>query len=64
MSGAPDDKDMAAWLDSLSRLIDLPIPAAYREGVLANLSVVAVHMERLGDLALDDHTEPAPVYRA
>ncbi len=64
MSAAPDDIDYAAWLAAVSRLVDLQIPDAYKAGVLLNLRVIAVHAERLGDFPLDDHTEPAPVYRA
>jgi hypothetical protein len=63
MSGAGDETETAAWLDAVSRVIDLPIPDAYRDGVLLNLRVIAAHVERLGDFALGDHTEPAPVYR-
>ncbi len=64
MSAAPDDIDYMVWLAAVARLVGLQIPDAYKEGVLLNLRVIAGHAERLGDFVLDDHIEPAPVYRA
>jgi len=55
--------DAEAYLDSAAELIDLPIDAAHRPGVLLNLERIAQMGALVMDFDLPDETEPGPVFR-
>ena len=54
--------NVASWLDAMVPLLDLPVAADYRPGVLANLKITAEHAAILDGFAPDDHLDPAPVF--
>ncbi|WP_297299893.1 DUF4089 domain-containing protein [uncultured Methylovirgula sp.] len=59
-----DDASLAAWCDAMAALLDLPIERGDRAEILANLRLIARQIGLVGDVALDDLAEPAPVFRA
>ena len=65
MSESSDNSqiDLGAYVDSVSAMIDLPIPAASRPIVIANLEVARRMVALLDNFELDEREEPAPVYR-
>ena len=50
------------YTDEASLLLQLPIPAAYREGVRVNIERAAAIARPLLDMAMSDTTESAPVF--
>ncbi len=64
MSGpAPTvEEALGAYLDQASRLVDLPIPAEYRRGVLDNLDMLFGHARMVAAFPLDERSEVAPVF--
>jgi Protein of unknown function (DUF4089) len=52
----------ASDIDALSQLTDLPIPAAYREGVAVQLTALREQAELVLGLPLEPTVEPAPVF--
>jgi hypothetical protein len=59
-----DENDLAAWRDAMALLLELPIERGDRAEIAANLRVIAKQMAIVAAVALDDSTEPAPVFRA
>lgn len=59
-----DEASLAAWCSAMAALLDLPIEAADRAEVIANLRVIARQMQRVAEFPLDDRSEPAPVFEA
>jgi hypothetical protein len=56
-------QQIAAFADAASAAIDLPIPDACREGVIANLALIFQQSAALMALPLDATDEAAPVFR-
>jgi hypothetical protein len=68
MAGRPARAKKA---DAVERLVTaagetlaLPIDASWRAGVAFNLRLLLKHAALIGDFALPDEAEPAPVFRA
>jgi hypothetical protein len=55
--------DFGAFVDSVSSMIGLSIPAASKPVVAANLEVASRMAALLENFELDEREEPAPVYR-
>lgn len=53
-----------AYIDAVSAALDLPIDAAWRDAVRANLTVTLTMARRVEAFALPDELEPAPVFAA
>jgi hypothetical protein len=60
MAIAPDT--LLAFIDVQSVVIDLPIPASHRDGVLFNLERLAGMADLVSSFPLDPEVEPAPVF--
>jgi len=54
---------VAAYVAAAPDLIGLPVPAQYREGVIATLHLILIQSAPLLALELDPALEPAPVFR-
>jgi hypothetical protein len=50
-------------LDVMARIVDLDVPAACREGVIANLVLLDSHAARLAGFIQDEAVTPAPKFR-
>jgi 1-carboxybiuret hydrolase subunit AtzG-like protein len=59
-----DATTLAAWCDTVARLLYLQIDRADRHEIIANLSMLKTQMDLVGSFALDDREEPAPHFRA
>lgn len=55
--------DWGAYVQSVSALIDLPVPDASLPIIITNLEVARRMADALNGFDLDDREEPAPVYR-
>ena len=65
MSGGWDDRfDAEAVIDALAPLLELPVTAEYRPGIVANLRMTARLAALVAEFQLDDREEPASVYEA
>lgn len=60
----PDDAVLAAWCDATASLLGLPIELGDRATILVNLRFIASQMKFLADFPLDQHIEPANIFRA
>ena len=63
VSRDPDPIDLDAYVDCVSRMIDLPLLAASKPIVIANLEVAKRMAVLLDEFELDEREEPTPVYR-
>ena len=52
------------YADAAASALGVPIPAAYRAGVISNLETIFAQSTRLMSLALRPQDEAAPVFRA
>lgn len=59
-----DPIDFDAVVDAMATLIGLPMTDEFRPGVVTNLKVTAALAGLVLDFPLDDHAEPAAVFRA
>ena len=59
-----DETNLAAWCDAMATLLDLPMALGDRTAILANLRFIASQMTLLAEFPLDDHVEPANIFRA
>jgi hypothetical protein len=57
------ESDLERWIEALSVMLRLDMPAQYRPGVRANLATALRMAERLERAKLRDDAEPAAVYR-
>jgi hypothetical protein len=53
-----------AMIDAATAALSLPIDPAWKSAVRMNLQVTLGHAALVGAFALDDDTEPAPVFKA
>ena len=53
-----------AYIDAAARLLDLALTDEMRSAARTNLEIAERMARLLGDYALDDHAEPAPVFSA
>ena len=60
---APPNELALAMLDAMAPVLGLSIDAAWRDGVVANLVTLAAMAKLVQDFPLDEHVDPAPVYR-
>jgi hypothetical protein len=58
-----DREEVAAYVDSASVVLGLPLPEQYREGVIANLRLILTQSAGLMALDLDWADEAAPVFQ-
>ncbi len=56
--------DAEAHVLHMSRVLDLPLAAAWRNATIANMAATAAAAELVLTFPLDDHAEPAPVFVA
>lgn len=59
-----DDAMLAAWCDAMATLLNLPIALGDRATILTNLRFIASQMAFLADFPLEEHVEPANIFRA
>ncbi len=52
-----------AVIDAMAPLLRLEIAPEYRAGIVANLEATARFAALVLEFPLDDHSEPAPVFR-
>ncbi len=52
-----------AMLDAMAPVLGLSIDADWRDGVVANLVTLAAMAKLVEGVPLDEHIDPAPVYR-
>ena len=62
MMTQPDPLD--AYIDAVSAALDLPVEAAWRGAVRANLEVTLAMGRRVEEFKLQDSAEPAAVFSA
>lgn len=58
-----DPINLGAYVETVSRMIDLAIPPASKQIVVANLEVAQRMATLLDGFEIDEREEPAPVYR-
>jgi len=58
------DAELNAWLDGGAPVLALQVEPAFRDGIIANLRVIARLAALVDDFAIDDHEEPAALFRA
>ncbi|MEX0270209.1 DUF4089 domain-containing protein [Leptolyngbyaceae cyanobacterium UHCC 1019] len=56
------ERDLSAFVDQAALLIDLPIPADYRQGVIANFERIAAIAQLVIEFPLPDDIELAPIF--
>ena len=59
-----DEAALAAWCDAMAGVLELPTERGDRAEIIANLRLIARQMAIVGEIALDDVADPAPVFRA
>lgn len=59
----PDPDAVARHADSAAALLDVPLAADHRPGVLDQLALLLAASRLVSELALPDETQPAPVFR-
>jgi hypothetical protein len=55
--------DPEAYVDAAAALIGLPLDPAHRPGVVLNPKRIAEMAALVGEFALPDAVEPAPIFR-
>ena len=55
-------ENLSQYVETASKLIDLPIDPEYHPGVIANLEQIAAMASLISDFPLDSETEPAPIF--
>ncbi len=61
---AHDPTTVEAYADAAAAALGIPLTPERRPGVLGHLSAMFVMGDRFIDQAIDEETEPAPVFRA
>ncbi len=56
------EQDLSTFVDQTARLIGLPIPADYRQGVIDNFERIAAIAHLVTEFPLPEDTEIAPVF--
>ncbi len=56
------EQDLSTFVDQTARLIGLPIPADYRQGVIDNFERIAAIAQLVTEFPLPEDTEIAPVF--
>jgi hypothetical protein len=59
-----DETALAAWCDAMAGVLELPIERGDRAEIIANLRLIAKQMAIVGEVAVDNVAEPAPIFRA
>jgi hypothetical protein len=62
MGGVPTPEELGAHVDGAARLIDLPIAAEHRPGVVQAMGVIAAAARLVMEFPLPDDLEAAPVF--
>lgn len=57
------DPALAAWVDAAARMLELPLTATERAGVVGHLGRIAEFARLVEDAALGEHDESAAVFR-
>ena len=57
-----DDESIGAYVDAASAAVSLPIPAEFRQGVIANVGMIFAQSEDLLALHLRDDEEIGPSF--
>ena len=58
------DDDIAAFIDTGTRLIGVPISPEWREAIALHLAISLEHARLVAAFPLPDETDPAPVFAA
>ncbi|MGL5923332.1 DUF4089 domain-containing protein [Chroococcidiopsis sp.] len=53
---------LAEYVDRMALVLDLPIPAAYRSGVVENFAKIKAIAQTVNDFALPEDIEAATVF--
>ena len=62
MANPPDKLD--DFITAAAAALDLPLEAAWKPAVKANLEVTLKHAALVAEFALPDEAEPAPIFKA
>lgn len=54
--------DLAAYVDQMAIVLDLPIPPAYRQSVIDNFAQITTIAQQVLDFPLPEITVAAPVF--
>ncbi|MCP5915802.1 DUF4089 domain-containing protein, partial [Klebsiella pneumoniae] len=54
--------DLAEYVDRMALVLDLPIPAAYRSGVVDNFAKIKAIAQIVNDFAIPEDIEAATVF--
>lgn len=54
--------DLAEYVDLMALVLDLPIPAAYRSGVVDNFAKIKAIAQMVNDFAIPEDIEAATVF--
>jgi len=58
------EQDIDAYIDSAAQALGIPIDAAWKPAIRANLDVTFRFAALVGEKELPDDAEPAPVFEA
>ena len=59
-----EDKDLDSYIETVARMLALPLDDASRPAVRANLATIFSIAELVEAFPLPDEVEPAPIFRA
>lgn len=58
-----DDAAIAAYVDQMAQLLDLPLPEDIRPQVVRHFAQIQAIAQPVLDFELSDQIEPAPIFR-
>ena len=62
--GEPDDEALTNFIQAGTKLVGLPLDAAWEASIRGHLRVTLRHAALVDAFELTDEAEPAPVFRA
>jgi hypothetical protein len=57
-----ENVDVSAFVDSMAKLVEMPIPEEYREGVIANFERIQAIAQLVMNFPLSEEVEAAPTF--
>ncbi len=57
-----DHADLAAWVDQMAALVNLPLAPEHRPGVVENFAQIAAIAQLVMDFPLPETVEAAPIF--
>ncbi len=56
------NENIAEFVDAMAIVVDLPLPAEYRDSVIANFERISTVAQRVIEFPLPEDVEAAPVF--